>query len=86
MQILFQIVVRDIFQFGIIFAVFLFSFSGGFYLALRGEDRGSLQQANSTICNSATTGALCNLTNAENEGATMSELNTSLNIYPYETA
>ena len=79
-QILFQIIIRDMIQFGTIFSVFLFSFSGAFYLALRGEVRA---QGGSSCME----GADCNFTSAEN-GSMTSEgiLNTSLNIYPYETS
>ena len=71
-------------QFGTIFLVFLFSFSGAFYLALRGEvldgEPGSCT-VDGLDCNS--TGA------AENGSMPVSEnasLNSSLNIYPFETS
>ena len=66
-------------QFGTIFSVFLFSFSGAFYLALRGEVYG--QEGTSSCIN-------CNLTTVENGSMTASEttVNTSLNIYPFETS
>ena len=79
-QILFQVIIRDMIQFGTIFFVFLISFSGAFYLALRGEVR--TQGEGSCI-----DGVDCNFTSAKN-GSMVSEsiLNTSLNIYPYETS
>ena len=78
-QILFQILIRDIIQFGTIFSVFLFSFSGAFYLALRGEVR---DQEGTSSC------VDCNLTTVENGSMAASEttVNTSLNIYPFETS
>ena len=77
-QILFQILIRDMIQFGTIFSVFLFSFSGAFYLALRGEVRG--QEGNGCMD--------CNLTSVENGSMAASEgvVNTSLNNYPFETS
>ena len=80
MQILFQILIQDMIQFGTIFSVFLFSFSGAFYLALRGEVRG--QEGNSSCVD-------CNLTSVENGSMTATDegaVNTSLNIYPFETS
>ena len=68
-------------QFGTIFAVFLFSFSGAFYLALRGEVRAQME--------SGCAADNCNFTNnttAQNESTLAPALNTSLNIYPYETS
>ena len=65
-------------QFGTIFSVFLFSFSGAFYLALRGE-----------IHNQEGIGCMdYNLTSGENGSMAASEgvVNTSLNIYPFETS
>ncbi len=54
--------------------VFLFSFSGAFYLALRGEESSTIVACtNSTGCN-------LNVTNQ-----TVS-FNTSLDLYPFETA
>lgn len=78
-QILFQILIRDMIQFGTIFSVFLFSFSGAFYLALRGEVRG--QEGTSSCVD-------CNFTTDGNESMAASEaaVNTSLNIYPFETS
>ena len=67
--------IRDMVQFGAIFAVFLFSFSGAFYLALRGEVHLPAQ----SDCLS------CNITAAENDTG-QSQLNTSLNLYPFETS
>ena len=65
-------------QFGTIFSVFLFSFSGAFYMALRGEVHG--HEGNGYID--------CNSTIAESESMAASEgvVNTSLNIYPFETS
>ena len=65
-------------QFGTIFGVFLFSFSGAFYLALRGEVRPD-PLANDTV-------TVMNATN--NSGAMFdseSTLFTSLDLYPFET-
>ncbi len=78
-QILFQILIRDMLQFGTIFSVFLFSFSGAFYLALRGEVNG--QEGTSSCVD-------CNFTTMENVSMAASEgpVNTSLNIYPFETS
>ena len=75
-QILFQIIVQDIIQFGSIFSVFLFSFSGAFYLALRGEVR-----------NEGVESMDFNNTSVEN-GSIASEniLNTNLYSYPFETS
>ena len=73
--------IRDMIQFGAIFAVFLFSFSGAFYLALRGEDRTQMAGGCVGDCNVTN---VTNVTSAENE--LVSPLNTSLNIYPYETS
>lgn len=78
-QILLQILIRDIIQFGTIFAVFLFSFSGAFYLALRGEVR--FQEGNNCTAN-----VDCNLTTSENRSGIVPVLNTSINLYPYETS
>ena len=65
-------------QFGTIFSVFLFSFSGAFYLALRGEARG--QEGNGYMDR--------NLTSLENGSMAISEgvMNTSLDNYPFETS
>ena len=78
-QILLQILIRDMIQFGTIFAVFLFSFSGAFYLALRGEVR--FQEGSSCTAN-----VDCNFTNSENGSGIVPVLNTSINLYPYETS
>ena len=79
-QILFQILIRDMIQFGTIFAVFLFSFSGAFYLALRGE----VYSPEESVC---TVDTECNYTLAENGSSVQaSALNTSLNIFPFETS
>ena len=77
-QILFQILIRDMIQFGTIFSVILFSFSGAIYLALRGEVSG--QEGNGCMD--------CNLTIVENGSMAASEgvVNTNLNNYPYETS
>lgn len=37
-QILSRILIRDMIPFGAIFALFLFTFTGSFYFALRGEE------------------------------------------------
>ena len=77
-QILFQILIRDMIQFGTIFAVFLFSFSGAFYLALRGEVYPSVE--------SDCVGD-CNYTLAKNNSSVqVPALNTSLNNFPFETS
>ena len=77
-QILFQILIRDMIQFGTIFAVFLFSFSGAFYLALRGE---VYPPAESDCVGD------CNNTLAENNSSVqVPALNTSLNNFPFETS
>ena len=73
--------IRDIIQFGAIFAVFLFSFSGALYLALRGEVHYQME--------SDCAGGGCNFTNtttAQNESTLVPALNTSLNIHHYETS
>ena len=72
--------IRDMIQFGAIFAVFLFSFSGAFYLALRGEDRTQMEGVCVSDCNAT------NVTVAENESSLVPPLNTSLNLYPFETS
>ena len=82
---MFQILIRDMIQFGTIFAVFLFSFSGAFYLALRGEIHTSAiptQEVKETNCTLDSTE--CNSTTADENRST--EFVTSLNIYPYETS
>ena len=67
--------IRDMIQFGAIFAVFLFSFSGAFYLALRGEVH-SQEESDCIDCNDTLT----------DDASSVSALNTSLNIYPFETS
>lgn len=76
-QILFRVLLRDMIQFGTIFLVFLFSFSGSFYLALRGE----VISSTSAVCRNTTE---CNM-NATNETDVMVSINSSLNLYPFET-
>jgi hypothetical protein len=66
-------------QFGTIFSVFLFSFSGAFYLALRGEVHG---QEGTSSCVDSNLTTIENGTMAASEGA----VNSSLNIYPFETS
>ena len=78
-QILLQILVRDMIQFGTIFAVFLFSFSGALYLALRGEVR--FQEGSNCTANMD-----CNFTTSENRSSIVPVLNTSIGLYPYETS
>ena len=71
-QILFKILLQDMVQFGSIFLVFLVSFSGAFYLALRGEVRSENPLENgegSVSVENATSGFF-----------------TSLDIYSFETA
>ena len=81
-QILYQVMLRDIIQFGAIFLVFLVSFSGALYFALRGEVRSS---ATSVLTSHAE-----NNVSLRNESNTTSSsengtFSTSLSIYPYET-
>ena len=71
-QILFQVLLQDMVQFGSIFLVFLVSFSGAFYLALRGEVRSQgtpLESGDGNV-------------SAQN---TTSDFFTSLDIYSFET-
>ena len=65
---------QDMIQFGAIFSVFLFSFSGAFYLALRGEERVLRESSNNTMdeVNSTSTPERA--------------FGTNLDIYPYETS
>ena len=64
---------RDIVQFGSIFSVFLFSFSGAFYLALRGEVQNEgVESYNTTVENGSI--------------APENILNTNLYSYPFETS
>ena len=81
MQILYQVMLRDIIQFGAIFLVFLVSFSGALYFALRGEVRSS---DTSVLTSQAENVPLRNESNttSSSENGTFS---TSLSIYPYET-
>ena len=74
-QILFQVILRDMIQFGTIFMVFLLSFSGAFYLALRGEVR----SASEITCGNST-----NL-ECQNNDTETDVLVTSLNLNPPET-
>ena len=77
-QILFQVLLRDMIQFGTIFAVFLFSFSGAFYLALRGEVK-SIPIDNNTV--NTTLNNDTNVTSFDETNFT-----TNLDLYPFETA
>ena len=76
MQILYQVMLHDIIQFGAIFLVFLVSFSGAFYFALRGEVRSvpMPSSGNTSFRNES------NTSTSESGNFT-----TSLDIYPYET-
>ena len=67
--------IRDMIQFGTIFAVFLFSFSGAFYLALRGEVKTQM-------------GDVSNITNSSValNGTDTDTFTSSLDIYPFETS
>lgn len=76
-QILFQVLLRDMIQFGTIFLVFLFSFSGSFYLALRGEEL----SRSFGVCENATQ---CDV-NTTNETDVVVFVNSSLNLFPFET-
>ena len=76
MQILYQVMLQDIIQFGAIFLVFLVSFSGAFYFALRGEVR----SVPIVLSGNASFG---NESNTSTSGT--GNFTTSLDIYPYET-
>lgn len=83
-QILGKIIVQDMVQFGAIFCVFLLSFSGSFYLALRGEVRPApeglspqLDDINSTVLSD-------NASNSTLDGS--QPLFTSLDLQPFETS
>ena len=71
MEILFRIILKDMVMFGAIFLVFLFSFSGAFYLALRGEVRSEDASVGNTTVDNNTVAAV---------------LRTSLDINPFETS
>ena len=72
-QILSRILIRDMIPFGAIFGLFLFTFTGAFYFALRGEEIRT--QVNTSDCSSE----------RENvENATTVE-SSSLNLYPHLT-
>ena len=69
---------RDIIQFGAIFLVFLVSFSGALYFALRGEVRSSV------LTSHAENASMRNESNATSSSEN-GNFSTSLSIYPYET-
>ena len=70
---------QDMIQFGTIFFVFLFSFSGALYLALRGEERTGGRGRGGGGGGNNTNGTLEEMT-------TDDEFTTSLDIYPFETS
>ncbi len=73
---------QDMIQFGTIFAVFLFSFSGAFYLALRGEERGSRGGSRGEGRGNATNGTLEEVAVEDDEDG----FTTNLDLYPHETS
>lgn len=73
-EILARAIVKDVLPFSLFFSIFLISFSGAFYLALRGESRGYDILTNSTQQHHSNTTA----------GET-AKVATSLDIHPYET-
>ena len=74
-QILSRILIRDMIPFGAIFGLFLFTFTGAFYFALRGEEFTTL--VNTSNCSS------------ENDGSCVQNVTTtdssSLNLFPHLT-
>lgn len=81
-QILYQVMLQDMIQFGTIFLVFLVSFSGAFYFALRGEVRSTGAPVLVPFSGNDSFGNESNTTTMSSQSATFT---TSLNIYPFET-
>ena len=70
-RILFRVVLIDVVQFGIIFLILLYAFSGALYLALRGEGLSPTEQA---------------AVRMDSNSSTVPGTPTSLDISPLETS
>ena len=72
-QILYLIIWKDMIPFGAVFSLFLFSFTGAFYLALRGEEF-TTTLVTSSNCSSAADDEICiqNITTAKSSNLDIS--------------